>query len=249
MNTFQQLVEAAQFQISGGSEYLWRNFGTHARWLDFESTQFKVELNLVFDANNQEVYQAGLYFGDNAFRWTNPLFVETYNKECYQRDIDPRIAYEGVQFTDCELLEDFVSKVKECFATGKCDTDIIIPLDFTPEQQEIFNKLPQGTNLEEFILQALTEKLENMSQRHRENWDVVFSTLAQSNILVTIDVDNAPIAEHNIQEVYDWVKSLHVQEVHLTYSDKQTAKGIVSFITANTKDDSQETFEYLYKKV
>lgn len=249
MNTFQQLVEAAQFQISGGSEYLWRSFGQKARWLDFESKQFKVEMSLVFDAENQEVYQAALYLDDIAFRWNNPVFVEAYKKEAYQRNVDPRAASEDTHFSDCELLEDFVSKVKDSFATGKCDSDIIIPLDLTPEQQELFNKLPEGTNIEEFVLAALTEKLATMSQRHRENWDIVFSTLEQAGITVTIDIDNAPIAEHNIQEVYDWVKSLNVPEVHLFYSDKETEKGIVSLLIVDDAAYPENTFEYLYKKV
>lgn len=249
MNTFQQLVEAAKFQISGGSEYLWNSFGRHARWLDFESKQFNVEMNMVFDSSNQQVYQAALYFGDNAFRWNNPGYVDNYKKEAYKRDIDPRLAFEGKHFTDCDVLQDFVSKVKECFTTGKCDTDVIIPLDFSPEVQNIFDKLPEGTNIEQFIINALTEKMEKMSQIHRENWDIVFSTLAQAGINVTIDVDNAPIAEHNIQEIYDWVKSLNVVDVHLLYSDKETENGIVSFITVDDGAYPENVLQYLYKKV
>lgn len=249
MNTFQQLVEAAQFQISGGSEYLWQSFGRHARWLDFEAKEFNVEMSLVFDSNNQEVYQAALYLDNLAFRWNNPLFAEAYKKEAYQRNIDPRVAYENTHFSDCDLFEDFVNKVKDSFTTGKCDTDIIIPLDLTPEQQELFSKLPEGTNFEEFVLKALTEKLEKMSQTHREHWDIVFSTLSQAGITVSIDIENAPIAEHNIQEIYDWVKSLNIPEVHLFYSDKETEKGIVSLLIADDAAYPENTFEYLYKKV
>lgn len=248
MNTFQQLVEAAQFQISGGSEYLWNNFSPNARWLDFEAKEFEAEMSMVFDSTSQEVFQAALYFGDNAFRWTNPTFVETYKKEAYQRKVDPREAYDGKHFTDCDLFEDFVIKVKDIFTTGKCENEVIIPLDFSPEVQEIFNKLPEGTNIEEFILKALSEKLEKMSQLHRGNWDIVFSALAQADIHATIDVENAPIAEHNIQEIYDWVKSLNLKDVNLIYSDKETEQGIVSFISVDDGAYPENVFQYLYKK-
>lgn len=248
MTTFQQMIEAAQFQITGGSEYMWRSFGPHARWLDFESADYDAELGLVFDAQTQEVYQATLYVPEGEFRWTNPEFLEQFQQESFERDIDPRVSFEDKFFNDCTVVEDFIQKIKDSFTTGQCDTSMIIALEFTPEQEELFSKLPEGTDLAQFILKASEKKLEEMSIKNRENWDIVFSTVAQSGTKVTIDVENAPISEENIQEIYNWLNSLKETEVNLTYKDKQTAKGIVSYLTANKEVTPELVFEYTYKK-
>lgn len=248
MTNFKQLIEAANFQITGGSEYTWNSYGPHARWLDFNSSVFNVEFSLIFDCDNQTVYQASLYLNDSAFRWINPDFVEKFKAESFAREVDPRIAYENTFYTDCEVFSDFVSKVKESFTTGNCDTSILIALEFTPEQEELFSKLPEGTDLQDFILKALEEKMEFLTKQNRDNWDIVFSTLSQSGVQTSIDNDASPIAEGNIQEIYNWVNSLNLPVVSLSYSDKETAQGIVSTLTANKEQTPYLNFQYIYKK-
>lgn len=248
MTTFQKMIEAAQFEITGGSEYLWRVFGPHARWLDFESGEYDAEFSIIFDSQNQEVYQAALYVPEGQFRWTHPDYIEKFEQENYERNLDPRVAFEGTFFSDCTVLEDFILKVKESFTTGQCDSSMVIPLELTEEQEKLFAQLPEGTNIEEFILSAVQKKVDEMSKQNRENWDIVFSTLSQTGTQVTIDVDNAPISEDNIQEIYNWLNGLKEKEVNLTYTDKQTANGIVSYLTANKEVTPELVFEYNYKK-
>ena len=81
MSKFQELISAAQFKISGGSEYLWSCYGPHARYLDFTSDEFDFEMSLVFDSITQEVYESSLYIKGSAFRWQNPDFIETFKQE------------------------------------------------------------------------------------------------------------------------------------------------------------------------
>ena len=247
MNKFQQLITAAQFQITGGSEYQWNSFGYTARFLDFNSPEFKVDLSLIFDSETQEVYQATMYINESSFRWTNPSFLDGFKKESYERDIDPRLSSEDTYFTDCDVFDDFVSKVSESFTTGTCDTSVLISLNFTPEQEDIFNQLPEGTDIQEFIITALKEKLDILSKQNIHNWDIVFSTLAQSGIITTIDIEDAPISEKNIQEIYDWVNSLNLKTVELSYSDKDTASGLVCILTANKEENPHLTFKYTFK--
>ena len=245
MSKFQEIISAAQFKISGGSEYLWSCYGPHARYLDFTSDEFDFDMSLVFDSVNQEVYESSLYINGSAFRWQNPEFITQYKQECFARDIDPRVAYEGTFYSNCEVFEDYIQKVTDSFTSGDCDHDIVMRFDFTPEQMEIFEQLPENTNMEEFLIQVIAEQVERVSQQNRENWDVVFSSLAQSGIKVTIDNDISPISESNIQEIYDWISSLHLKSVDLVYSDKENSQGIQS--TISLIDNSDISFSYYFK--
>lgn len=247
MTTFQQLIEAAHFQITGGAPYQWHSFGPHARFLDFDSAEFDVEFSIIFDSTHQEVFQASLYLNGSAYRWTNPEHLQAYKAEAYSRDIDPRVAYDDKHFTDCDVFEDFLKKVQDSFNSGQCDDTVLIPLDLTPEAQETFAQLPEGTDLQEFVLDSLMKKVDELFQKNRENWDIVFSTLSQSGIAVTIDNDHAPVSEDNFQEIYNWVKSLNETEVDLHYHDKETAQGIISYLTANESQVPDFTFQYIYK--
>lgn len=248
MTIFQQLINAAQFQITGGSVYQWNSFGSHARFLDFNSPVFNVDFSIIFDSITQEVYQSYLYINDCAYRWTNPTFLQGFKQESFDRDIDPRIASEDIHFSDCVLVEDFISKVKEGFSTGKCDTSILISLNLTPEQEHIFSQLPEGTDFDSFILKALEEKIAVVTKKHKDNWDVVFSALNESDINASINDDTAPISEDNIQEVYNWINSLNYQHVDIFYSDKETSTGIISILTVYQDHAPDIHFEYKYNK-
>jgi hypothetical protein len=247
MTIFQQLIEAAHFQITGGSPYQWNCFGSHARFLDFNSSKFDVEFNIIFDYTNQEVFQAFLYLNGSAFRWINPKYLQAFKDESYSRNIDPRVAYDDVHYTDCEIFDDFLTKVQEAFNSGTCDPTVLISLDLTSETQEILEKLPEGTDIEKFILDSLISKIEEIKQKNRENWDILFSSLSQLGIVVTIDKNNAPISEANLQDIYNWIKSLNVSQINLKYHDKETAQGIVSYLTANNSSEKNWTFQYIYK--
>ena len=243
MSVFQELIHAANFQIVGGDEYQWSSFGPNARFLDFKSSSFDVNFSIIFDCSTQEVYQASLFVNESAFRWTNPLYKEGFRNESFEKDVDPRVAYDGLFFTDCDVFEDFIIKVESSFDSGFCDTDVIIPLDLTPEAEELFSQLPEGTDIQQFILESCMDKIAILSKQNIENWDVLFSTLSEKEIVVTIDIENAPISQSNIQELYNWISSLSQKEIHLFYSDKETAKGIISKLTT---EDGQ-SFQYQYK--
>lgn len=245
MSKFQEIIIAAQYQISGGSEYLWACYGSNARYLDFSSEKFDFDMSLVFDSVTQEVYESSLYINQYAFRWQNPDFISAYKEECFARNIDPRVAYDNVFYSNCDVFEDYIQKVTDSFNTGECDPDIIMRFDFTPEQMEVFSQLPEGTNLEEFFLEVIQEQVSQISKQNRENWDVVFSSLSQSGISVKIDNDISPISESNIQEIYNWISSLQLKNVELVYSDKENSQGIQS--TISLADDPEISFSYYFK--
>lgn len=247
MKKFKKLVKAAQFEITGGSEYLWNCYGKNARYLDMTNENFNVELNLVFNSKNREVYQASLYLSGLAFRWIHPEFLNAYKEECYSRDIDPRIAYEEIFYTDCDVFEDFVAKVKDSFTTGKCDTSVLMTIDLLPEIEEIFSKLPEGSNIDEFVLNILETRMKELHKEYENTWNKMFSSLATEGINVTLNIPNSPVSETNVKDIYDWIVSLEEKEVALFYSDKDKAEGIFSKLTFKKEKGYSPSFEYQYK--
>lgn len=248
MSIFQKLTEAAQFNIVCGSNYRGSCFGYHARFLDFHSDQFNVDFSLIFDSTNQQVFQASLYFKNLAFRWTHPEYIKGYKNECYLAHIDPRIAYDAIHFVDCDVFEDFLNKVYTAFHFGQIDQTIAISLVLSQEQQFLFNQLPDTVDLQKLIQDSLIEKTDELFKKNTENWDIIFSTLSQSGIELTLDDENAPINENHFQAIYDWVKSLNSDKVSLHYFDKETSDGLVSYLIANHSHEPHFTFKYIYEK-
>lgn len=239
MSYFQQLLEASQFKIVGGSEYLWNSFGKDVRYLDIENSELNIQLDLIFNTQTQEVFQASLFMKDNTFRWLSPDYIDAYKKECYERDVDPRIAYDNVKYCDCAVFEDFLSKVKEAFETGTCDNKVTIQLDLKEEEKEQLLDACKDISLDDFVSQILAKEVEKITERMNTNWNSLVLKLKEDEIEVTKDNSEqlVLILEKNVQEIYDWIKSLNIKQVELCYSDKETANGLICFLKEKTTNN------------
>jgi ribonucleotide reductase alpha subunit len=236
----QDIIIAAQFKISEGSEYQWACYGQNARFLDFQSEFEDVRAGCIFDSQNQTVYEAYLYFGEKAYRWLNPEFSEVMYDESFERDIDPRLYLDEFHFSDCEVSEDLIEKITDAFETGTCTNDIIIPLNLTPEQEELFARLPEHTDLNEFITQALMEKVEEIKAENQENWDVLSEALKQKGIKVTVDESMAPLPTEQIALLQEEIENSGLTTVELHYSNKLTKDGLIFSLAS-------EAFNFKYK--
>jgi len=131
--TLQEVIEAFEYKISGGSEYQWHCFGDHARFLDFETEYGNG--SVIFDSVDQTVYQAEVWvreLGDSKsrpYRWSNPDYFDAYLKEATERNVKYRVAYDDVEFIDLEQAEDFFEKAKAIMNGIEFDKRIVVPLD------------------------------------------------------------------------------------------------------------------------
>lgn len=111
LNEFLNLVN---FQITGGSEYLWKCFGPNARYLDSELDNYS--LSCIFDTKTQELYTVDFCYNVNdenteAYRWINPKYKEALFQESEERNVDPTNYCDEVQIVDFENLHELVSIV------------------------------------------------------------------------------------------------------------------------------------------
>jgi hypothetical protein len=128
-----QINEAMNHKITGGSEYQWQCF-PDARFLDYESEYAHV--SILYSTVDQTVYQADTSIkrdmwskDEKPYRWTNPLFKDTYLNEAKERNIDPDQAWDDVKWVELEVAEDFLEKAQAMFNGDEWDSRIQVPLD------------------------------------------------------------------------------------------------------------------------
>jgi hypothetical protein len=131
-----QINEAMNHQITGGSEYQWQCF-PDARFLDYESEHAHV--SILYSTVDQIVYQADASIKrevwpddkrfDKPYRWTNPIFKDAYINESKERNIDPDQAWDDVKWVELEVAEDFLEKAQAMFNGDEWDSRIQVPLN------------------------------------------------------------------------------------------------------------------------
>lgn len=128
-------MEVIDYKITEGSEYQWGCFGNNAYTLDsWNGEQEGHTVSTVFDTKDQTVYavMAYDYIANRAYRWMNPEFVAFHKTECESRNCNDE-AWDGVEYTDLEVEEDFLKKARAIVLGSDYDTRIQIPLDLDKE--------------------------------------------------------------------------------------------------------------------
>ena len=125
-----QLMETFDFKVTNGSEYLW-NCYPNARIVDFES-EFAYASG-VYSIIDQTVYEVETDSKDgdheSPFRWINPKFKDAYVKEAESRNINPKIAWDNVEYVDVDDAAEFLSAGRQVFNGAKPETEIEFDLD------------------------------------------------------------------------------------------------------------------------
>jgi hypothetical protein len=87
--TLKDILDAVEYRISGGSDFLWQCFGTNARFLGFANPSGEEYGDIVFDTKTQEVYNIVAYPTDTAHgvEWINPKFKEAYFNEAETKNV------------------------------------------------------------------------------------------------------------------------------------------------------------------
>lgn len=144
MNILEQFLKNCEFRITEGSEYSWNCFGHDAYCLDsWNGHQDGHSFTVTFDKKTQEVYelQAHDYANNRAYRWFNPDYRDSYFKEANTRNSDPMEAWDDLNYTELDVLEDFFEKMQAIYAEVDYDTRIKVPVDFTDEELLTYMKI------------------------------------------------------------------------------------------------------------
>jgi hypothetical protein len=126
------VLKAARDRTVSSDKYMWSCFGEHAHTMDFKDADSTVYASAVFDVQSQEVYSINVEVPgyQQAFLWLNPDYKTNYYNECYQRGIDPNIAWDNVNFTHVDTEELILEYVRDVGDTNY--DDIPLPPDDIP---------------------------------------------------------------------------------------------------------------------
>lgn len=140
MITLKEFMEVVDYRVTEGSDFTWPCFGAEARpyslnaWnQDHDGWSF----NITFDTGTQEVYmvEACDFKHNRAYRLINPERVEQYKN--YAKQHSPEyvdLAWDGVDYVDLEVDDDWIQKALAIKAGEDYDTKVSVPLDIPDDE-------------------------------------------------------------------------------------------------------------------
>lgn len=170
MITMQEWMELVKYKISEGGSYGWQCFGYNAYFLDSRSSDDVMDdkghsFTIIFDTSTQEVYevQAHDFRRDRAYRMINPSYAEMYKSEIVSRGIIIDEAWEGVNYVDLEVDDDFIQKCLSIAAGEEYDPRVSVPLDLTDSEMMTLFKMAHEADktFNEFVTDILVAALED----------------------------------------------------------------------------------------
>jgi len=132
MITIKDFMEAVEYRVSEGSEFMWSCWGKDAFTLDSWNGDIDGHtVSITFDTKTQIVYCASVYdYRQNrAYRLLHPDFEQAYRDEATSRSVNLNEATDEIQFVDLEVEEDFLEKSRAIVRGEDCSTNITIQLN------------------------------------------------------------------------------------------------------------------------
>ena len=134
MITMKEWMELVDHKITEGSDYGWSCYGPNAYCLDsWNGVHGKggYSFSIVFSTKTQKVYEVSVcdYTNDRAYRMIVENKRKKHSEEAFLRNVDLNEAWDGVDYTELEVDDDFIQKCLAIRAGEDYSTDVSIPLD------------------------------------------------------------------------------------------------------------------------
>jgi hypothetical protein len=134
MITIKEWMELVDYKITEGSDYGWSCYGPNAYCLDsWNGVHGKggYSFSIIFSTKTQKVYEVTVsdYTNNRAYRMIAENKRKKHKEESFLRNVDLNEAWDSVEYTDLEVLEDFMEKSRAIKESKDYDTSIVIPLD------------------------------------------------------------------------------------------------------------------------
>lgn len=134
MITMKEWMELVDYKITETSDYGWACYGPNSyslsSWNGIHGNG-GYSFNIVFSTKSQKVYEVDVcdYTNNRAYRMINPDYVKKHEKEAKNRNVNLNEAWDGVDYVDLEVDDDFIQKCLSIKAGEDYSTDVSIPLD------------------------------------------------------------------------------------------------------------------------
>jgi hypothetical protein len=102
------------------------------------------------------------YTNDRAYRMINPKFQKKHAKEAESRNVNLNEAWDGVDYVDLDVLDDFIQKALSIRAGESYDTRVQVPVDFSDAELLQYMKMAHERDMtfNAFVEEALRNALE-----------------------------------------------------------------------------------------
>ena len=137
MITIKQWMEAVNYRITSGSDYLWQCYGPSAWSLDAEPAgTVDRSATIIFDTVTNAVYEVCVfdYIRNKAYRLVNPMYEQALQSEARERNVDKNVAWDDVNFVDLICDDDFIEKCSAIMSERSYDTRVQIPIDLPRDE-------------------------------------------------------------------------------------------------------------------
>ena len=169
MITIKEWMELTDYKITEGSDYGWSCYGPYSYTLDSWNRVHGPGgyiFTITFSTKSQKVYEVQVhdYTNDRAYRMINPKFQKKHEKEAMERGVDLNEAWDGVEYVDLDVLDDFIQKSLAIKAGESYDTRVQVPVDFSDEDLFQYMKMAHERDMtfNEFVEDALRHALEEV---------------------------------------------------------------------------------------
>ena len=172
MITIKEWMELTDYKITEGSDYGWSCYGPNSYTLDsWNGVHGKggYSFSIVFSTKSQKVYEVSMcdYTNDRAYRMINPKFQKKHAKEAEMRNVNLNEAWDGVEYADLDVLDDFIQKALAIRAGEVYDTRIQVPVDFSDEELLQYMKMAHERDMtfNELVEEALRAAIDDFKMR------------------------------------------------------------------------------------
>lgn len=166
MLTVKEWMELVDYKVTDGSNYSWTCFGYNAYSLDsWIGEHDGYTFTITFDTKDQTVYQVEAfdYKHNRAYRMINSTHQPQHLAEAAARNVNDKEAWEGVEFVDLDVDDDFIQKCLAIKAGEDYDTRVSVPVNFTDGELLTYMKLAHERDItfnaliEEALREAIKE--------------------------------------------------------------------------------------------
>jgi hypothetical protein len=167
MITLKEWMEVVDYRITEGSNYLWNCYGPDSYSLDsWDRRHDGRSFSIIFDTKTQVVYevQAHDFSNSRAYRLCNPDYQASMELEASNRGINKKEAWEGVDYVDLEVEDDWIQKALSIAAGEDYDTRVTLPLELDDTEMFTLMKMAHERDLtfNEFVEDILREHLDRL---------------------------------------------------------------------------------------
>jgi hypothetical protein len=162
MITMKEWMELVDYKITEGSEYGWSCYGANAFCLDsWNGVHGKggYSFSIVFSTKTQKVYEVSVcdYTNDRAYRMIVENKRKKHDEEAFLRNVDLNEAWDDVEYTELEVVDDFIQKCLAIKAGEDYSTDVSIPLNLPDDLLMFAFKAAHEQNItfNEYVNKAL----------------------------------------------------------------------------------------------